>query len=80
MSAELTNIKLLGKISQGAFGEICECMDVITGNRLAIKIEKKACVLQLKHEFAVYKIWLVPIPQRYTSMERSSSMHPIPIV
>lgn len=55
MSAELTNIKLLGKISQGAFGEIYECVDVITGNRLAIKIEKKACVLQLKHEFAVYK-------------------------
>lgn len=55
MSAELTNIKLLGKISQGAFGEIYECVDVITGNKLAIKIEKRSCVLQLKHEFAVYK-------------------------
>jgi len=56
MSRELTNIFLTdNKIAHGAFGEIYECVDNKTGNRLAIKIEKKSCVLQLHHEFLVYK-------------------------
>lgn len=55
MSTELTKIKILGKISQGAFGEIFECLDRTNGTKLALKIEKKSSVFQLKHEFSVYK-------------------------
>lgn len=55
MSAELQNIKVLSKISQGAFGEIYEGIDKQTGTKLAIKIEKKTSVFQLKHEFSIYK-------------------------
>lgn len=55
MSLELSNIRLLAKIAHGAFGEIYECIDTSTGNKLAIKIEKKSSVLQLRHEFSIYK-------------------------
>lgn len=55
MPTELTNIKILSKISHGAFGEIYECIDEKTGAKLALKIEKKASIFQLKHEFAIYK-------------------------
>lgn len=55
MSLELTNIRILAKIAHGAFGEIYECIDTTTGNKLALKIEKKSAVLQLKHEFTIYK-------------------------
>lgn len=55
MSLELSNIRLLTKIAHGAFGEIYECIDTSTGNRLAIKIEKQSSVLQLRHEFSIYK-------------------------
>ena len=55
MSLEVSNIRLLNKIAHGAFGEIYECVDTLTGNKLAIKIEKKSSVLQLRHEFSIYK-------------------------
>lgn len=55
MPTELKNIKIISRISQGAFGEIYECIDKQTGTRLALKVEKKTSVFQLKHEFAVYK-------------------------
>lgn len=55
MTRELVNIVLGDKIAQGAFGEIYTCTDSRTNNKLAIKIEKKSCVLQLQHEFLIYK-------------------------
>lgn len=55
MSTELTNIKIISKIAHGAFGEIYECIDKVTGTKLALKIEKKSSTLQLRHEFVVYK-------------------------
>lgn len=55
MSTELKNIKIISKLAHGAFGEIYECVDRVTGTRLAIKIEKKSSVLQLKHEYGIYK-------------------------
>lgn len=66
MSTELKNIKIASKLSQGAFGEIYECIDKVTGTRLALKIEKKTSVFQLKHEFSVYrKIAGVNTPKVY---------------
>lgn len=66
MSTELTNIKILSKIAQGAFGEIYECVDRANDTRLAIKIEKKACVFQLKHEYMIYRKLASPhTPQVY---------------
>lgn len=55
MSSELKNIRILSKIAQGAFGEIYECVDTGSNTKLAIKIERKPCLLQLKHEYMVYK-------------------------
>lgn len=55
MSKELTDILIKDKIAHGAFGEIHECLDIKTGNKLAIKIEKKSCVLQLQQEYFIYK-------------------------
>lgn len=66
MPLELTNIKILNKIAHGAFGEIYECIDTATGNKLALKIEKKSSSFQLKHEFVIYKkIAGVNTPQVY---------------
>jgi casein kinase I homolog HRR25 len=55
MVKELTNIKILGKLSQGAFGEIYECIDENTGRTMAIKIERKPSVCQLRHEYLIYE-------------------------
>lgn len=55
MSTEITNIKIMSKIAQGAFGEIYECMDRNTDTKLAIKIEKRPGVFQLKHEYMIYR-------------------------
>lgn len=52
---KLTNISLRNKIGHGAFGEIYECVDKENGTRLAIKIEKRQGVTQLKHEYLIYK-------------------------
>lgn len=57
---ELTNIVLKEKIAQGAFGEIYVCEDIETNNEIAIKIEKKTCILQLQHEFLIYKKLMGP--------------------
>lgn len=43
------------KLGHGAFGEIYQCHCSTTGATFAIKLEKKSCVLQLHHEFEVYK-------------------------
>lgn len=56
MAIEIKNIKILNKLSQGAFGEIYVCVDTVTNTQLAIKIERKPCVLQLKHEYEIYKL------------------------
>ncbi|KAI5151430.1 casein kinase I-like protein HRR25 [Enteropsectra breve] len=55
MASELKHIKINSKIAQGAFGEVYYGEDESTGTKLAVKVEKKAVGLQLKHEFAVYR-------------------------
>ncbi|KAI5169494.1 casein kinase I-like protein HRR25 [Pancytospora epiphaga] len=55
MSLKLENIKILKPIARGAFGEIYECIDEAEDIKLALKIEKSTSMLQLKHEYAVYK-------------------------
>lgn len=55
MAAELPHLRVLGKLSQGAFGEIYECIDEATNTRLALKVERGAATAQLKHEFLVYR-------------------------
>ncbi|KAL6121481.1 hypothetical protein NUSPORA_01584 [Nucleospora cyclopteri] len=49
-------IKILSQIAHGAFGEIFKAIDTTTNTELAIKIEKKQTVTQLKHEYTVYKL------------------------
>lgn len=55
MSSELTNIKVLNKIARGAFGEIYECLDKVNNTRLALKLEKRGSIFQLKHEYFIYR-------------------------
>lgn len=76
MSAELTNIKLISKIAHGAFGEIYECVDTTTNTKLAIKIEKRTGIFQLKHEYLVYRrLESATTPQvyEYGKMEHDGS-------
>lgn len=55
MPAELENIQIVTKISQGAFGEIYECVDEETDGKYVVKIEKNNSSFQLNHEYFVYK-------------------------
>lgn len=43
------------KISSGAFGDIHEGEDTLTGGPVAIKIEKRGGIRQVKHEYSMYK-------------------------
>ncbi|KAF7684689.1 putative casein kinase I like protein [Astathelohania contejeani] len=56
MSQDLSHYRLGEKIATGAFGEIYTGIDEDTGKRVAIKIEKKAHMSQLKYEYGIYKI------------------------
>jgi serine/threonine protein kinase len=48
------------KISSGAFGEIHEGQDIHTGEKVAIKVEKKPGMRQIRHEHSIYKALYKP--------------------
>ncbi|EEQ82997.1 hypothetical protein NCER_100199 [Vairimorpha ceranae BRL01] len=78
MSSELLNIKLMEKIASGAFGEIYLAKDTNLKILVAVKVEKKGNMTQIKHEYQVYKRLIkfsnkfllpdepVPIPKIFT--------------
>lgn len=49
------SVKLSKKIAHGAFGEIYEGIEESTQTKLAVKIEKGSNMVQLKHEYFIYK-------------------------
>ena len=66
MVHELSNIQLLKKIAQGAFGEIYECVDLNSQTKLVIKIEKTPEITQLRYEYLIYRKLTGPhTPQVY---------------
>lgn len=48
------NYRIMKKLSSGAFGEIYLAINEETSKKVAVKIEKKRHLKQLRHEFGVY--------------------------
>lgn len=50
-----SNYRIIKKIASGAFGEIHMALHEETSKKVAVKVEKKKHLKQLKHEYNVYK-------------------------